>query len=247
MRRDAAAALGRIGGAPAVELLGTALQHQDGDVRRIAAVVLGQTGDARAVEALGAALKDESVFVRVAATEALGAIGDARAVEPLGAALKDQDWSVRQAAAVVLDKLGWQPDRSELGAIYWVAKKEWDKCVEIGTPTVKPLIAALKGTYDHNVRAAVARALGQIGDTQAVEPLGAALKNVITAAAWALDKLGWQPDRSELGAIYWIVKQQWDKCVEIGTPAVKPLGAVLQSSDWYMRRAAAETLVLHPT
>ena len=230
----AAGALVKIG-VPAVEPL-IAVLRWDKDVRQgqAAAGALGQIGDARAVEPLIAALKEEIRSVRRDAATALGQIGDARAVEPLIAALKDQDMYTCEAAAEALDNLGWQPHRSETGAVYWVAKRQWNRCVEIGTPAVKPLIAALKDKDNKRVRAAAAGALGQIGDRRAVEPLIAALKDqdmyTCEAAAEALDNLGWQPDKSETGATYWAAK-------------VGPLIAALENEGVSVRRSAAEALV----
>jgi two-component system cell cycle response regulator DivK len=51
-----------------------------------------------------------------------------------------------------------------------------DELVQIGPPVVDLLIAVLKG-HNPEVCQAVARALGQIGDVRAVEPLIAALSN----------------------------------------------------------------------
>ena len=57
VRRDAAAALGKIG-TPAVEPLIAALKDNDSGVRRYAAAALGKIKDARAVEPLIDALRD---------------------------------------------------------------------------------------------------------------------------------------------------------------------------------------------
>ena len=51
--------------------------------------------------------------------------------------------------------MGWQPGKDKIGASYWVAKRQLDKCVEIGGPAVEPLIAALKDSEDR-VREAAA-------------------------------------------------------------------------------------------
>jgi len=113
---------------------------------------------------------------------------------------------VRNEVADALETMGWQPDQDERGAAYWIGKRKWDMCVEIGLPAVGPLIAALKDSDkdvrefaegallkigkpavelliaalqddDKDVRVVAARALGQIGDARAAEPLIAALKN----------------------------------------------------------------------
>jgi HEAT repeat protein len=106
VRRDAAAALGQIGDADAVEPLIAGLQDDNPSVRRAAAEALGQIGDVSALGPLIAALKSPAVDVRKTAAEALGQIGDAGSLGPLLAALKDASWSVRRAAAESLGQIG---------------------------------------------------------------------------------------------------------------------------------------------
>jgi hypothetical protein len=73
-----------------------------------------------------------------------------------------------------------------------MAKRDWDKCVALGSFAVEPLSAALKDE-EWDVRQAAAEALGEIKDPRAVEPLIAALKDkdsdVRKAAAEALVSL----------------------------------------------------------
>jgi len=250
VRSHAAEALGKIGDAHAVEPLIAALKEEKA-MRTSAAEALGRIGNARAVEPLIAVLKDKETYVRKYAAEALGKIGTP-AVEPLIAALKDKATYVRDAAAETLGKIGWQPGKDEAGAVYWIAKRNWEECVRIGAPAVEPLIDRLN--YEaaavawgkigdaHAVEPIIA-ALGKIG-TPAVEPLIAALKDKDTyvrrAAAETLDKIGWQPGKDETGAAYWIGKRNWEECVRIGAPAVEPLIAALKEEG--MRESAAMAL-----
>jgi HEAT repeat protein len=154
-------------GAPAVEPLMAALQDNWEVVRKAAAEALRKIGPP-AVKPLTAALKHGNA----AAAEVLGQIGPP-AVEPLIAALKDKDKDIREAAAVVLEKIGDTRALEPL-ADYWIAEYQWDRCVEIGTSAVEPLIAALKGKST-DVHEAAAEALVEIG-APAVEPLIATLK-----------------------------------------------------------------------
>ncbi len=270
VRRFAVKALAEIGDFRALEPLITALQDKDYRVSAAAATALSQIGSP-AVEPLIAALKGNDYRVRKAAAIALGQIGSP-AVESLITALQDKNYHVRKAAATTLDNLGWQPDQDENGALYWIAKEKWDRCIQIGSPAVEPLITALKdgnpnaaialgqigavqaveplitALKDGNsdVRQAAATALGHIGDVQAVEPLITALNDdnsyVCAAAATALDNLGWQPDQDENGALYWIAKEEWDRCIQIGSPAVEPLIAAMEDGNSDVREAAAIAL-----
>jgi HEAT repeat protein len=140
--------------------------------------------------------------------------------QPLIAALKDRKEDVRAQASEALDGLGWQPDMGEAGAAYWIGKRQWDECVEIGTPAVEPLIAVLVHS-DWEVRRSAAEALGKISDPRAVEPLIAALK-----------------DRKED-----VCKIAGKALVEIGTPAVEPLITALEDNDKDVRKAVARALI----
>jgi HEAT repeat protein len=112
------------------------------------------------------------------------------------------------------------------------------------------LLIAVLGMPDTDARRVAASALGQVGGVQATEGLRAALSDgdshVRQAAAEALGKLGWQPDGSEAGAVYWVVQRRWDRCVEIGEPAVGPLIAPLVEESGrfsnLVRSSAADAL-----
>jgi FOG: HEAT repeat len=190
VRQAAAAALGQIGDARAVEPLIATLKDPDcthlGDtinVRLAAVAALGQIGDTRAVEPLIATLQDWGMVVQQTAAARL--FGDPRVANPLIATLEDAWRGVRQAAAAALGQIG-------------------------DARAVEPLIATLQDTdwirvgATINVRQAAAAALGQIGDARAVEPLIAALKDEETSvrqsATEALGRLGWQPDMTEVEA-----------------------------------------------
>jgi HEAT repeat protein len=120
-----------------------------------------------AVEPLIRALSDPDVWIRVGAAESLGNIGDGQAVAPLINLFHDKYWNVRDAAV--------------------------DALVKIGDIASKPLIEIIKHRNIEIIEYA-ARALGAIGDEQAIEPLNDALfdelKKVRRAAAAALEKIG---------------------------------------------------------
>jgi HEAT repeat protein len=221
----AAEVLGEIGDTQAVEPLIAALK--DDKVSHVAAQALGKIGDVGAVEPLITALK-EGGFKRLFYAQALGEIGDARAVEPLIATLKDiDDTMIGQMVIMALGEIG-------------------------DARAVEPLIATLKDIDNPLIGSAVITALGEIGDARAVEPLVAALATlkeynffIVSSAGKALDRLGWQPDKSRVGALYWIAKKQCDKCIEIGSPAVEPLSIALENGILMgksMPRAAAYAL-----
>jgi HEAT repeat protein len=195
--------------------------------------------------------KSGDEHVRSAAVEALVKIG-APAIEPLIAALQDEDEGLHNAAAAALARFG--PEAVEpllaalkVGHVIRIRIRIARALVNLGLPAVEPLIAALKDSK-MGLRGDVAIALGQLGDARAVEPLIAALKDNdkdvgnAVAVANALDRLGWCPGEDESGAWYWIVKQKWDQCSRIGSPAVEPLITALQDRNMYVSKAAAYVL-----
>jgi HEAT repeat protein len=109
---------------------------------------------------------------------------------------------------------------------------------------VKGLIKALSYQEDVNVRWQAAKALGELKDAHAVEPLIAALKfdTVRETAARTLDGMGWKPGKDSIGAEYWIAKQNWEECILVGSPAVEPLIAALKDENADVRRKALESL-----
>lgn len=254
MRKSAAEALVKFGGERAVEPLTASLKDSDGYVRRAVAKALGQIGDARAVkpliaatlkgsdntrqtaaealvmigdaavEVLCVALQDGDKSIRQRAAVALGGIGAARAAEPLAAALKDSEWFVRQTAAEALGKLGWEPANSEQSAVLAIAQGDWNDAVNKGRASVKPLIAALKDSCS-GVRESATKALGQIRDARAVEPLIAA----------ALKDGNSNGDRYER-------RLAEDALVKIGAEAVEPLSAALTAGGEAVRAIAAKVL-----
>jgi HEAT repeat protein len=173
-------------------------------------------GDARGVVPLVGALKDGYAAVREAGALALARIG-APAVEPLIAALKDQDGATRKGASEAL--------------------------IQMGAPAVGALVEALG---DVQLRGIAGSMIWQINDPSAIEPLIAALcstsDQVRKAAADTLDLLAWSPDGGAAGAAYWAAKGQWQKCVEVGAPAVESLIDALRHHDSLVRQVAARGL-----
>ena len=138
---------------------------------------LAETRDASAVEPLIRVLADEAWSVRRSAIWALEKMGDSRAIPPLlSCALADAEIEVRGIAAKALRTLGWQPDSPSMAADLAFAVRDWDGVVKLGTAAVNRLVVELHGN-EHGLRVEAARALGKIGDTRAVGPLAAALRD----------------------------------------------------------------------
>ncbi len=260
-------------GAPAVEPLTVLLGDKDWVVRWAVTKALGQIGDPRSLQPLMFAMGDADANVRHAAAEALGQIGDPSAVDPLVVILKDADAQVRNAivlalvkigqpsvkplvamlkdqairkiATETLDRLGWKPEKNEFGAIYWIVKQQYNRCVPIGAAAVPPLVEVLRNSNEAT-RQAVAEVLKQIGPAS-ITPLTAFLDgndgNLRQIAASVLHKLGWQPHQEgEASVTYWVARRDWNKCIQLGTLAVAPLISILGDADMTIRQGATEAL-----
>jgi len=186
-RLAAAAALGKLGDARAVEPLVAALNDANDEMKRAAARALGKLG---AVEPLLEAIRDKYCHVTETAVEALVGVG---AVEPLLAALTDSNKRVRGAAAEALLALGWWPANAKQRVALAIARGCFDECAAEGEVALQSLLAALKDS-DSDVQSGAAQALGKLGDVRAVEPLLAKLKDINSdpwrVAARALSALG---------------------------------------------------------
>jgi HEAT repeat protein len=214
VRKAAIEALVNIG-APAVEPLITALESKDFHVWADAAKALGKIGDLRAIPSLINVLNTAKKFhikgniIREPAEDALVKMGSS-AVEPLISALSHEDKNVCIMAVSVLGKIG---DRRALA----------------------PLMDSLHDG-EGEMRQAVVAALGVLGDNRAMDVITKCLKdenrNVQKTAARTLDKIGWEPGEEDAaGATYWIINRNWDRCVQIGEPAVGPLISALSEAD----------------
>jgi HEAT repeat protein len=204
------------------------------------------------IQPLKKVLKRESRELRAGVAEALGEIGDARAVDALIEALRDEDSDVRRSVAWALDVIGWKPGNNEERVLYYIAKRDWGRCVKIGSFAVEFLIERLKDK-DSDVRRSVAEALGKIGDSRAVDALIEALKdedsNVRENVAEALGEIG---DARAVDALIEALRDE-DSDVrirvaealgEIGDArAVEALIEALKDEDSYVRKNSIDVLV----
>ena len=63
-----------------------------------------------------------------------------------------------------------------------------------------------------------------------------------SAAAEALDNLGWEPGSDKDKACYCVARQDWEQCVALGEQAVGSLGTAFWDEDEKVSKAAIETL-----
>jgi len=106
---------------------------------------------------------------------------------------------------------------------------------------LEPQFATAKITFKTKVK--ITCTVTNIAD--AVENALHSLKGEASERATALellDKVAWTPSPDEAGAHYWIEKQTWDRCVEVGVAAIKPLIEVAVSGG-FINEAAIESVL----
>ncbi len=182
------------------------------------------TGKKSRIAKLTEKLDSNECEERLNAVKELDSIGDVLAVEPLIKALWDYHSSVREAAAIALGKLGdsravdrliktmgdhiyshesnWTHSQNILGALgdysQFVKGAGGDDEKFILRGSLENYCDSVRkgyGDYNEQVRSACARALGEIGNVQAVDPLVRALERdeksyVREACARALGNVG---------------------------------------------------------
>lgn len=168
-------------------------------------------------------LKADDWRAREGAARKLGEIRDARAIEFLVSALKDKNSHVRQAAEAALIQIGQPSVRPLVTALKKnpdLRQSARETLVRIGNSSVPDLGHALYEP-DLGTREIAAAALGTIGDDAALEHLLAALK---------------QGDFS-------VKEAAAAGLVRIGKAAVRPLVAALRETKPRVRETAAAALV----
>ncbi|MCD4786514.1 MAG: HEAT repeat domain-containing protein [Candidatus Eremiobacteraeota bacterium] len=202
----------------------------------------------RDLSGLISSLKYGDPNTRRAAADALGKLGDKSAISPLLSSLRDEKLGVRESVVEAIEKIGIPPDPVDR-ARYLVAKKDWQGAVELGEPSIEPLILAMKdknsnicilafkslicfgktavepllhalGDNSSQVRNYAALALGGIGDVRAVEPLISSLEDFNSDVCWASARA----------------------LENIGEPALKSLIKALKKDNWRVRKLVAEIL-----
>ncbi|MEW5945963.1 MAG: HEAT repeat domain-containing protein, partial [bacterium] len=167
IRKAAARELARLGKIAIPCLLNRALEDEDQNVRAAAVTSLGKIRDEKVTVALKQALEDPSPRIRTAALRGLYKIADLSSTECLLKALVDPSAEVRRRAAVYS---GWRQAKEAI-----------------------PRLAIMLRSEDERIKEEAAAALGNMGDTRAVQYLIPALSDssaeVRKKAAEALNRL----------------------------------------------------------
>jgi HEAT repeat protein len=101
----------------------------------------------------------------------IGKLKAKKKVNPLIKALHyKKDFNVRKSAADALKAIGWEPINEE-GIYYFIALNDWKKLIHMGTSAVEPLLEVLEDENSSTLHRECIKALGDIRDKRAVEPL----------------------------------------------------------------------------
>lgn len=244
VREAAIGALTSIG-EPSIMPLGACLGDPELSVQEAASAILASIADGRVRDPLIRALQSHDWIVRMHAAKALGRIREPESVPPLIPLLQDNVKAVREevsgalasigdaAIPALLDALRHEEWLVRLHAVEALGKAKSRKAVE-------PLLSTLFNDRDSAIREDAVRALGEIGDSQAVEFLYAAMKEpaLRTLAVEALGRIG---DRRAVPHLIDVVTgtnppdvtrpvagcgDQWNEEVITQAAAVRALGAI---------------------
>jgi HEAT repeat protein len=155
------------------------LQDESEYIRRAAVEVLNAVGTTEAIKDLLGALGDQDWWVRVRAADALGTIGGPRVVEAVIPLLKEADAFIRRCAVEILNTT---KDPRALQALvdaladpdWWVQERAVDALAALGDRHAVPALLRLL-QRDTQAAPAVLRALGNLGDSQAIPMIVATL------------------------------------------------------------------------
>ena len=194
IRAEAAFTLGDIGGEGVYESLSSALSNPSETIRSSAAFALGFLGDKRATDPLINLLSDSSSLVRMRSIMALGRLGDSRAVEPLIALLSSPDEDIKIKAVLALGDLGDQRAVPYLSNLLTTEEMfssirifSTESLGKIGGEKAILLLLSLLEDKDELVILEAAKALGEMKELRAIQPLKTAITRV--RSNWVKSKL----------------------------------------------------------
>jgi HEAT repeat protein len=188
---------------------------------KLTVLALGQLGYEGAIPLLKTCTTDSIPIISKYSTLSLGQFADDTALNPLCNILRDlnEESNIRLAALEMLKR--YQDDVALL-AILYAAKHRIP-----GDNIVKD--KALETVKNDKT---------QITQILLHELIGPNKEESAESLAW----LGWEPQKDKDGALYYITREEWDKCSEIGAPAVEPLMKTFEDGNENVRMATVKAL-----
>lgn len=164
-RKNVIKSIGVIGNETALEKLLANLDDPDIEIRKAVINALGRFKNIQAINALINMLADDEIFPDVIVS--LIKIGKA-GINPLIQALSHHRLNIRSRAADVLERIGWNPETDFEKTVFWIARQDWNQCIQIGAAAVDMLVKELSNEQNC---INVAQALVKIGEPRAVDPM----------------------------------------------------------------------------
>lgn len=178
IRAGAAHMLGRMREVNACDALIALLDDEEWFTQHQVIEALAQIGSAEAVETLIAHLMREDAPQRREIVSALGHLGNPCAVDPLLSCLTDKDEDLRKQAVIALGQLGDQRSLEALNAMLdrdehqTIQPAIFHALCQLHDPNVYTRLSPLLKTAKNAEKVGwIARALGELGDPQAIKPL----------------------------------------------------------------------------
>ena len=186
IRKEILIALRGIEGRGPVEpLLAVLNDEKDASTRKDIFIALAEINDPRVIAAFVDELKKDTFhFYDDPEKYIIRLINGAQDPAMVLPALGADDVAVRQAAAEALDNLGWKPAKKEDEVLYFAAKRDWERCVQLGSISIDALAGLLNDVYWSDYAFEIGLALGKINDPRAF----AALEKALLSENWDLRK-----------------------------------------------------------
>jgi len=199
-----------------VKSIMAAMGDNDPFVRSLAARLIRKYNKGSGSGNLADLLKSKDPKIRETAIIALHDNEDEGLVDRVIPLLHDSSSLVRSAAVRFLEQKEWKPSSDELIAAQCVAKQDWTTCQKFGLVALKPLLVAARD-IDPEVR---------------------------KSASDSLAILEWTPKTKLEEAQYCIIRNEWEKCQQLGEVAVDLLINELTHVDITVRINVINTLGL---
>ncbi|MCX5884879.1 MAG: HEAT repeat domain-containing protein [Proteobacteria bacterium] len=199
-----------------VPVLITLLNNRNQKLRNAAAGSLGKQGDRRATPLLIELLTDSDDNLNKAAAESLGELQDPDAVQPL---------------IKILDH--YLKSKHENRGLLFATVESLGKLK--AQEAVESLLQVL-ADKDKFVASQAIKALGEIGDPRAIEPIKAFFQCVeltsleASIVAKELIKLGYHPSDDLDAARLYMGAREWERLVHVGTAAIDVLVPILKDA-----------------
>ncbi len=177
VRQEAVNAMSKLGKSKAINMgrmVIDMMRDSDVNIRRAAADILSKLKDRTLMHDLFTFLRDEDWWVREQVAAALGEIGDESLTDMILPLLDDKDENLRRYAVEIVAKIKPQKAFKPLLNLvkdndWWIRERAIEALGSIGGAKVLPLLKKLLATK--SLQGAAVKALGELGDTAAVEPL----------------------------------------------------------------------------